>query len=1150
MWNPKVIMKGLALAASATLAFTATAELYFGHGFAPGGASYGTGAYEDFAPQGRFFASTDHGFVPGGEDQLTGGKLGIKNYPGSLYKRGQAETKEACSYPLWCFDHGWLSDGGKTVFGLTFEQPFKPAWDSSFGDQFARFPDKTPLFDRAVVHWGFTTPKPGSWGACVQNADGDFKRLPLDNQRPVHPFDKTTVNFPPTSVKTLYFGIEGAGDNFASVQGVQLLLHNPKLLDNRPLVFQLDAYRADYSPTQPGMVYGLQVANAYSKYKMQNRVEPHGSDYLLTDLSPFIELDGKRHLAAQGDYPVETSQDGAADLLGYTLKFALPEGKTAKVKVKARFSVELKDTVTFQYRAEGLPEGARLGFQMSGKQELFANYADNGATVVEAPEANKLFATPAGPLGFATEGAGKLVTTRSGTNVRFDLFADGDELNVALSLPLGPNGGVQPGMLNYNWRPSLANQGDAAVAPFESKDLELLETVNLADPNDPHEVYDITNDPLILNWRKSGERRLPGALGHLNHISDPVKGAVPTTTVLGEKCRAINSANTTYFRFNLNARFAPQVPYLIVVEHAFDQERRGEFHGVLLDQTGRKLAGIPYSPAPVGGFDTGKPPYDKAFKKESVFFFYPEPWTSDAKTTFSLCFSNDWQWNHGLKRLPEGLAVKTVSVYRVTHMPELPSHEKLTPEGLRRHVTVHAENLSPWTLQQFPGLAGYNSVWANHQNPAQLLHGKQGGGAGHDSWHPGTLASQRWLFDSAERNGVSVKVFLNWLLALGGCEAFEGHNTTEGPGHPSVPLRPTPEELELIGAALDKSLDALAPYKSFDEISTVSAAMSFFTKRNLDDFSRETGVKFQSSPVPRQNLNALLASDKATVDAWAKWSGHKRLDFLEWVLKKARKRRPDIVLTLNQSWMVNSFQQAFYGANTGWYPRYAFDREALTRQGIDNFHDFLKFVCHDPALYVGKDGFGLALEHERGLLMAVRHDGSSWPSPYQEPWFAKLRDSFEAGLSIQSPVYDESSKPLSGWTCNYVKDRRSFRRDLVEALLHANARDVILQTYYQDPYRGRLDDLRSFAVPFQLLPFAKPEAFAGKISDTAKQAVIKKYGDRHGLVNAGDKPTDVMLTLPEGADKLYDLSNGVRQELLLGAPIHLEPWSLKTLELK
>jgi len=144
------------------------------------------------------------------------------------------------------------------------------------------------------------------------------------------------------------------------------------------------------------------------------------------------------------------------------------------------------------------------------------------------------------------------------------------------------------------------------------------------------------------------------------------------------------------------------------------------------------------------------------------------------------------------------------------------------------------------------------------------------------------------------------------------------------------------------------------------------------------------------------------------------------------------------------------------------------------------------------------------------------------------------------------------------WLEVAVKDQRSFRRDFVEGLLHANARDFFLDTYTFWPYQGRLDDMRTFAVPFQLLPFAKPEDYTGKLADSAKQAVIKKYGERYGLMNAGDQPGDAVLTLPAGKATVIDLSNGVHQTLLTArnqageaeVKIHLAPWSLKTLEIQ
>jgi len=177
----------------------------------------------------------------------------------------------------------------------------------------------------------------------------------------------------------------------------------------------------------------------------------------------------------------------------------------------------------------------------------------------------------------------------------------------------------------------------------------------------------------------------------------------------------------------------------------------------------------------------------------------------------------------------------------------------------------------------------------------------------------------------------------------------------------------------------------------------------------------------------------------------------------------------------------------------------------------------------------------------------------TWPSPYTQPDFEKIRDGFGGGLSISLPNYDESPKPLKSWTCHCIRNQRSFRRELVEALLYANARDLFMDSFVW-PYDGHLNDLRTFAVPFRLLPFAKPGDYRGNISDTAKQAVIKKYGDRYGLMNAGDLPADVTLTIPEGAATVIDLSNGVRQELRVAADrtirFRLDPWSLRTLEIK
>jgi len=1077
---------------------------------------------------GRFFSTSDYGFTPGGEYHLNGKDFGVTSrLCGDLYVRGQDPVASKLFGGTQNAD--WLSDGGKCVCGLTYDQP------------------DTQLVDRAVIHWGDMPPTPGAWGACVLDTAGNFKKIAVDSQKAIFPQDQTTIDFPPTTVKTFYVGFTGG---FVSVRRIDLHRSSKQLVDNNMGVWQMDAYTANYSPSKPGTLQGLWLGNLHFPESMRfTRGENAG---FLNNLAPFVELGGERHHAAKGEYPVRVARDGRTLTLRYTLSFALPKGKETRMEVTTIHSVELKGTVRFELKANNLPEGAKLGFEMFGAPRLFASQLDRGVDqlVVELGR-GKTLDTPAGPFGVEAEGTDKLLL-RNGDSVQLSLLADGEELAVVLSLPLGPLAGVQPGMLTYNWYPSLPDQGDEGVAPFKREDLELLETVDLFNPADPHPIYDLSNDPLILKWKRSGETQPSGWFGHLKFLNDPAQGKVPLSTVLGQNCRAIPAKDSAYFRFDLKRRFETGTPYLLVVEHAFDKERFGEFHELRLDASGTSQAGAGWGLQCWGGFDTGKPPHEGKFKKEPFFLFFPTEHGGKAPV-HSLVFSNVSNWHKD----KEGLAVKSVSVYLVKRMPELPRLEALLPEGSRRHLTVGTESTgSPWQISQFPRLAGYDSIFCNHQMPAQFLfHGQNGcsrpGAQG--CWHAGTLASQRWLFESAAAHGLRAMIFSNSFVPLGlegtDYNSFEtASGTHEGRLASSVPLSPIPEELALIAKATDKVLDALADQTSFSEISNVASAQGFFTKRNLDDFSRETGVAFKSSPAPLENIRSLLDSDQATVDAWIKWSCQKRFEYLDWLLKLARRHRPDLYLTLNQGWESNPFEIAYRGGRAP--QNVFFDPAKLKAHGINNYHDFLKLVCLDPALYSKGDGFCLSMEKERYQIHAAE---AILPSPYQEPGFERIRDGFGGGLSVYSPIYDEGHKPLAAWTCTYVKDRRSFRRDLVEALLHANARDFRLDTFSVWPYQGRLADMREFAVPFLLLPFVKPKPYAGKVSDTAKRAVIHKYGDRHGLINAGDLPTDVTLTLPEGAARLFDLSNGVRQELQVEnrqVKLRLDQWSLKTLEIK
>jgi hypothetical protein len=1133
-------VKAAAAAGLMLLARTAPADVYFNHGGKPGGQPSDSGYH--FEDQGRFFATTDYGFSPGSEDQLSGTLLGFIWDKSCPYVRGQNPTTVS-QLGRSFYGKPWLSDGGDCVFGLTFEKPFaSPWWRDARHDpdqQFAQFPGKIPLFDRAVIHWSRLTPKPGTWGACLLDADGNLKRLEVDNQQTLYPYDQTVLNFPPTTVKRLYFGVRGGTlrDNFVEIRDLALLLHSRPRIDERLLVSQPDAYQAEYSLTRPGEIERLILCNYYWKAPWDA--------VILRSLAPFVELGGKR-LQAIGASPVETARVGRADILRYQLDF----GPGGKVGVTTTFSDELKGTVKFVCEAADLPGGAKLGFAMAGDLPLFASCVDNAAPTVLAP---RVYQTPAGPVGFALSGASDLAASRQADRVAFSVVADGSKLDLTLSLPIGPLAGIQPGMINFAWRPSLADQGDEGVAPFSMDDLEPLEIVNLGDPNDPHVVYDLTNDPLIAKWRKSGEAKLPGSYGKLNFINDPEKAKVPIARVLGQPCRDLGTNETTYFRFNLQTRLEPRTPYLLVVEHAFDKERRGEFHSVGVNRDGSDWRSLNRCPSPFGGFDTGKGPQPGRFKKESIFLFEPGANAYPLDTTISLCFSSSSLSGYFLesgKNNPPGLAVKSVTLYRVPRLPALPDLAPLLPPGGRRRgVSMESENFSPWMLEQFPRLYGYDGLWTHRQPSAQFLYG---GGypvpyPGWRTWcHAGSLEANRWLYAKAAKEGVAVKTCLGWLIDLGfedtPHDSFLGLGWLAGPTWGSVPLSPTKAELNHLGRALDRSLSALAQCPSLADISL--GDIPSFSKRDLDDFSRETGVAFASSPAPLENLKRLLDAPQATVDAWTQWACRKRYAFLSWLLDKVRSHRSGLYLTLNQGWYANGMQGMWYGN------QWPFAITGLKARGIDSYVKFLKFVGYDPALYAKGDGFAFGMEMYSPSIMSNGDGKGVWPFDGSGP---AVRDGFGGGLSVSSCFFDESPKSLQSWGCNYVRSQRDFRKEFVSAVVDGNAREYILQSYYFDSARGRLADLRELAVPFRLLPFAKPAPFAGTLADSAKQAVINQYGDRQGLFNPGDQPTDVTLTLPEGADTVADLSNGVRQHLVVAnrrVTLHMEPWSLKTLEIK
>ncbi len=1061
----------------------------------------------------------------------------------------------------------WMNDGTPALFGVEFPDKVEPFWP----EQFERFPGGVPQFDRAVIQWGANVPAPGAWAAGIRTPDGRLHRIAVDSDRTIHPDDRTTVRFDPTPLSAFYVGIRNpdpAQQAFVSVSDIRLYLAPDERheLTNAPAVWHPGAYLAVFNPNVPGEIQGLTPVNAYAS--SHHTLFYHGEYIfdLFFRMAPVIRFGGETLLPAAGAGPVQVEEAADEDRLRYGLTFALPGQAPVEVAAEATFRVDRQRSIELRYQAANLPEGATLGFRFHGPAEAFGERAGREPVLT----GTRLDLTSlAGRAALHLRGADRLELAHQPRGqgmperVRFETVADGPEMELVFSLPIGLDGRPQPALNKFEWREAGVAGGDPGIAPFKASDLDFLEEIRCGDPNDPHPFYDLSNDPVLQPVRDGKSSLSEYGFHRRSNLDDTHAAAVPVTTVLGAPVRALPAAQDVYFRYELESRLRPQTPYLIVIEHAFDQRRRGTFHSVSVDTDNNILQGG-VTQVLRGGLETG-PENENTFKTESVLCFMPlkpRPSSPSApKTVSSIVFSPNWAWQ-GWGGDP-GPAVKTIRLYRVRSMPALPDLAPLLPAPeRRRNLTVLTEMCggpSPWWLFEWHRLVGYDAVWTYNDPMSHLL----GGSSNLErTFHPGLLPGNRLLFEAAADQGLALNIHLGQLLNLGfgngDVDSFTGsfHGSYNGE---RVPFKPTEAERTHIASALEVSLGALARYPSLRDVSLAddTEPVSLWTQRNLEDFRRETGAPIEPTPLFVENAHVLLEAGPEVVRQWQDWASRERRAFHGWLLREIRRHRPDLRVVLSRHWyrgmltVCNTLQNGADIRVRGVTP------QLLEQAGIHNFLDFLRFTGIDPDLYRDEPGFSLEIEADARLRVSSE---GPLPDYYDTDWFSKIRQAFASGgLSVMVNYnYDENIKPLrrvGGKVMTFFKNREEYRRGLVEALLHANARNLTLPTYV-DPWSGRIDDLRQFAIPYRLLPFAEPEPFAGTLRDSAGQARILQFGNRCALVNAGPGETIAALTFPPGTATIADLSEGQRRPLAPAAgadghpavSIAMQPWSLKTLE--
>lgn len=1149
-------------------------------------------ADHDLAPQGRFFATSDYGFTPGAPDPYLKTAWGYQRFT-----RGQvtAELPAGSLHALFPHSRPWLSGAERTLFGVSFENPFS-------GDSLP--PERPITFDRLEIAWGAYVPPSGAWGGLIVTEEGDIVRLPVDRNATLYPYDKTDLRFDPVTVRTLYLAKEGGDAQtpaaYAQIDGLHLYYAERPILTNHLVVWQPDFYACVYDTERPGVIRKIfpmcEFFNTIPAFEVQS-IWPQKPG-ILAHVEPWLMYAGAALAPRREAYPVRSESADGTDTLRYTLEFEAPGlGDAVNVDVVATFRRSVADSLTLALStADALPPGARLALTLRGDGELYGDAFGNRDEIAFDPDLPLTLDTPAGTVDLAFTGAATFSVMRDEADYRaetrdmtiwqrrdsyqqgdyvFRVESSGDDLSLTIGLPLFER--AKPAEQRFSWADAPAGSGPDGIAPFRPEDLELVEIIRCGDPNDPHTIYDVTNDPRRENTRYRGMLRnvRPYSLDVGPLIERPGVGAVPITEVAGSPVRALPDEYGAYFRYVLDTDFELGAYYLLVIEHAFDQTRRGS-----LEITAHEGN---FSFFLRSGLDTGADGHDGRFRREPILFrasqqFRPSPaW--EIRRPFTLWIANALQWQGWIKA--PGPAVKTIEIYKVNTMPRIPDLEALLPPdpNQRRHVGYHTQYFVPEFYRVDNQLTGMNQVWGNISCASVFASGMvrppRYPVAG--AFHPGALDAYAKALDLAAQHGATLKTYLAQVLHWGYPEPRDAFAGFVESGYASynwddIPLSPTPDERAVIAQALSRALPVLARSPALQTICMSDTPGNPFTLRNLVDFMRDTGHIVDAKPiVDRDNLNAaaILAAGPQTIAAWIEWSCAKRHERVVWLRDEIRRHRPDLTLMLNAGWTRGVMHP--YWNNP---PEDPLSQASLARHGLSTYADSLRFRAYDPALY--RDEPGIAMQLHAGwpavslmgnnyrTIEVLHGQGQSFtktgaPGPAApdfsgEAWMRELAASFAGGLNYSLSISsEESSKPWTGHVAHCFKNGRELQQSMMQALL-LNARFVDMETY-AFAWSGRIAEIRRFAVPFRLLPFTPPEPYPGTLYNASETLSVRKHGARYALINSGDQPVKAVLGLPPDEDTLYDLSDGRATpcDVSTGvdgsrvAEFELEPYSFRVL---
>ena len=655
---------------------------------------------------------------------------------------------------------------------------------------------------------------------------------------------------------------------------------------------------------------------------------------------------------------------------------------------------------------------------------------------------------------------------------------------------------------------------------FKKGDLELVDFVDCANPNDTHRFVDGYTDP------RAREKILSEGKVPVERFRTEIRN------ILGKPCRVTTDEPGAYFAYWVKLPYSYS-PYIIEIEYPDDCER------VIAVMEARS-----WSPMLI---DTGYGPYSKKFKRKSFLFFPGDveqaKEQNDVKpreTQILFYHMRDYCANLLPRVKSKGIAVSRIWIYRVKNLPPVKTSWRV-PLSKQRYI-------------------GFFSEYSSHGFGTPEMVGKILSQL-HD--HLGTNyfgCYTRMALGCDQSKEENVKAVLREIER----NSKVGLRISLQPFVEGIPTgdpydeNTTPEKwLE----ALERDLKKYAGYKSFfgfQDWGGIYWRISL-NEENLREFSRETGENVDRFFTLQNGKKVFLLreflEDYRIREKWETFLNRKRFSFFKKANSLLESYSPYVYLIYHPE--IRALRIG--GEGNQW--------SQTNTAGLKDFHwplDAIRLQQADPAIF--KELRNIFVCVDDGAWQVERYYGGMWASkPYdlfKDPStlnaFRALNDHFGLFFMFclaESNPHAYYSDHWCGWWCPFGCPTEWYKETLINAFL-TNPRIIVMHDYGES-WVGFEDFLREFATAFRSLPYTPALPFDGKIVKGNSIYVMKFKDDKgnyYAIVNKSNNSQRALIFLRERG-KVFEISSGEPKVINIqtkgkgeiSLPIFLKPYGIKVL---